>query len=75
MCYYEYVIALYFLEKTMSQVNHLVVQTIRDTTRSAYSPHRGTIVEKKKGDWVWWVASAIIVVAIITMPKWVSFIS
>jgi hypothetical protein len=57
----------------MNHVDHSVLKTIRDTTRAAYGTPRGTIVEKKPGDWMLWFGSVVLLIAIPTTPQWLPF--
>jgi hypothetical protein len=56
------------------RINHLVLQTICDTTQSADGANRGVIFEDKPGDWVWWTGSVILLAAIPTMPMWIPYV-
>jgi hypothetical protein len=58
----------------MSRIDHSVLKTIRDTTRAAYGTPRGTIIEKKSGDWVWWIASLMLLIGLPTTPQWLPFV-
>ena len=44
------------------KVSDTVLHTIADTTRNTGSSRSGTIVAKKKGDWIWWVLCIALII-------------
>lgn len=59
----------------MADFENTVLVNIASTTRSAGRGTPGTIVAKKKGDWIWWAASALLgLLVLYTMyrPQWLT---